>query len=71
MIKAERGASFRSDIAVDDVSFAPECLQIQGWLFVYRTATHIFVLLSKLCCPKLPLVIVITHLPVNYESGVE
>ena len=32
IIKAVRGSSYTSDIAVDDVSFAPECLQTEGRL---------------------------------------
>ena len=37
MIKIERGKTYRSDIAIDDVSFAPECLQIKSRLFIYSS----------------------------------
>ena len=32
IIKAERGVTYVSDIAIDDVSFTPECLQADGRL---------------------------------------
>ena len=36
IIRADCGSFLQTDIAIDDVSFSPECLQFQGGLFFYK-----------------------------------